>query len=263
MGRLSSLLEMEVLRLFRFPVLELIVIAATFFAFRSILSFDVQGLSLFSLSENIDSTWLGGLLNRFTKGIILKQICPFLSSYTYIALIYAALTSMIAGDMSSGYMTLLLSQPFKRSEIFAVRVGLTFLIPLAIYMSASSASVLIVGGLGTFVADPSLTLVCYGIAFASFLYVFSICLSLTLVTKETVPSFISSLLFLYGIDYAIGALGDNPIRILIPNAAFLDLWQALGSSRASLPWLSLLTPLAISIGLVALCYVYLTRRLEV
>jgi len=160
-------------------------------------------------------------------------------------------------------MTLVLSQPFKRREIFAVRVGLTFLTPLVVYLLANSASILVVGGLDSFLADPSRTLISYSVAITSFLYIFSVCLSLTLIAKEIVPSFISSLLFLYGVDYAIIALGDNPIGSLIPNSVFLDIWRILGTSGADLPWLSLLTPLVVSTGLIVACYIYFTRRLEV
>ncbi|MGQ9597067.1 MAG: hypothetical protein ACUVUS_06730, partial [Thermoproteota archaeon] len=224
------------------------------------LNFDYQGMSIIGFQGQ--AIW-EPLILRYMKGIIWKQLAPFLGSYTYVAFIYAALTATIAGDLSSGYMALILSKPFKRSEVFMVRTQLTFLMPLAIFLLANSASILIIGGLDCLLADPWYTLICYGTPIISFLYVFSVCLALTLIAKEVVPSFISSLLFLYGADYAARALSNNSI---MPNTAFTGFWFALGSETragAGLPWLSILMPLAISISLVAACFLYFTRRLEV
>lgn len=260
MGRLRSLLEMEAMRLFRFPMLELITIPAVFFAVNSALNFDYQGISTGGFQGQ--AIW-EQLVPRYMERIVWKQLAPFLGSYTYVAFIYAALTATIAGDLSSGYMALILSKPFRRSEVFVVRTQLTFLTPLAIFLLANSASILMIGGLDCLLADPWYTLICYSVPIISFLYVFSVCLALILIAKEVVPSFISSLLFLYGIDYAARALPNNPI---IPNTAFTVFWFALGSEAragAGLPWLSILMPLAISISLIAACYFYFTRRLEV
>ncbi len=258
MGRLRSLLEMEAVRLFRFPMLELITIPAFFFALNSALNFDHQGMSMTGFPGQ--AVWLEQLILRYSKMIVWRQLTPFLGSYTYVAFIYAALTATIAGDLSSGYIALILSKPFRRSEIFMVRTLLTFMAPLAIFLLANSASILIIGGLDCFLADPWHALICYSVSIRSFLYVFSVCLALTLIAKEAIPSFVSSLLFLYGIDYAARALPKNPV---IPNSAFTDFWFALGSAGASPPWSSILMPLAISTSLVAACYFYFTRRLEV
>jgi len=255
---------MEIVRLLKFPVLELITIAAIFFALSSALNFDYPSVTRFS-DELSPSTLWQDQLNRFMKNLVWRHLAPYLGSYNYVAFIYAALTAMIAGDLSSGHMALIFSQPFRRSEIFMVRAGLTFLVPLVVYLLANSAIILIVGGLGCFLANPGYTQICYSLATTSFLYVFSVCLSLTLIVKETIPSFISSLMFLYGIDYAARIFQEKWVRILIPNTALTDFWFALGSPllEESPPWSSLLTPMAISIALIAVCYLYFTRELEV
>jgi len=259
MGRVWALIEMEARRLLKFPVVELIAIPAVFYIFRGLMSFD-ESRTFIGL---VEPGSLQGLLREVAGSLIVRGLISILGSYTFISFIYAALTSSIARDISTGYMRFLLSQPFRRSEVFVAKLIVSFLTPLIVYFSVYSISIVAVGGLIVVFMNLLNLVIGYVIVLTLFLYVFSICLCITLITKESITSLISSLLFLYGVEYTVRMMKNHPVQYFIPSMCLWNFLVRMRCAESTLPWLSVIVPLVLSIALIAICYIYFTRRLEV
>ncbi|RLE81191.1 MAG: hypothetical protein DRJ51_04320 [Thermoprotei archaeon] len=245
MGKLSSLVRFELSRLLRFPVLEVIVVLAVFNSFTAYMSFYLMG-------TYTDKT--GGSFIYLIVLDGLRRTFYAMINYLFISFIYATLTSSIAHAISSGLMKNLLSFPYRRSEVFIVESSVTFMVPFIIYLTAHLLPFpffypypvqIGFGWLKWFLT-----------VFLSFLYIFSICLTISLAFKTPIPSFISSVSILYAMSFITAGLRRNPLVNFIPPYCFIN--SILGHAHVY----HLIPSSLLAIALIAICYIYFTRWLE-
>ncbi len=261
MRRLASLLDMEARRILRFPVIELIAALATFLTLHWVAHYDVymQVPGGVARGEALARV-LRRLLADQSRRVTWRGGFALLASYEFAVLAYVALASATARDLSTGYMRLLLSLPFRRGEVFLVRASLTLLPPLLALLASNAVASAVVAHLCACSVDPRYALICYLPGVVSCVYIFSVSLSIALASKDTVTSVIASLLFLYGSDFALRGLYRSPLSRLLPPACLTEF--AFAAARGRVLWESLLCPLAASAALLTICYFYFTRWLE-
>ena len=266
MGRLKSLIGMEARRLLKFPVLELMIIPAVYRAFIRAQDFRYSSLKIVYL-EAVGSSPLSQVF--IGSNIIETCIFGIIYDYEFLVFIYSALAALTARDISNGYMSFLLSQPFRRSEVFAVRAALTFLAPSVAFLAPAVTSLIIVGGPIIMTANPLHAALLIIETIVLLLYIFSVSFSLAFATRGTFASMISSILLLYGLKYASAFKGSSlealfpPMSLVRFKFSIYSIFIYGSGSWMDLPWESLLSPLAISIILIIVCYIYFTRRLEI
>jgi len=240
-GRLSSLIRFEASRLLRFPLLEIIVVLAVFDSFRSYMSVSLMGVAGGAPASLIE-------LKLLRMAFYAMVHCPF------VPLVYAATTSSIAHAISSGLMRNLLSFPYRRREVFVVEFLVAFTAPLAIFLAAYLLPYPFFYPHSVRVGPECLSWLLAAIL--SFLYVFSICLAASLAFKAPVPSFMSSVSVLYGVSFIAAGMRRSPVLRFIPPYCFSDFIMG----PADVCYLVPSSLLAIAI--IAACYVYFTRWLE-
>ncbi|RLI03563.1 hypothetical protein DRO30_00895 [Candidatus Bathyarchaeota archaeon] len=254
--KFKGLLRWELERSFRFPILEFTLAILLYRVF----------LVMFQFSAGV-SDYVGSLPTseevprKLWESLIYHTGLAMVGSYIQMAVIFSTLASMLAYDFSSGCLRLQLSYPLSRSQVFAAKI-LTYLVATTmLILTAYLATMNLLGG---GVTPPELLpslIALIGLTIIEASYIFSIALSMSLITRNTLATFISSLLMLLGLDSAAMTYKEPLSSLIPPSSLRRAVWMLRRGSP--IPLEGIITPMIVSGALLAACYLYFSRRLEV
>ncbi len=262
LNKLFSLIRWEFMRNLRFPILEFIFVSAVY----SI----VSGLLNISSVLNVDIKSIGVLIyNIFAVEFIFRLGLCFVSKYDLIIAVYSILASIsFAGEIASGNIRLLLSYPLKRRDIFFIKCLCLFFIPYTIYLGVSLFFLLLMGQDVILYLSWHKFIIALFILFIESLYVFSISVAVSLLLQNTMASFLSTLLILYGLE-KISFVLPSSIKIFVPPENLrIYVFHVLGrvfpsQYNSTLLFYSFINMLVLSLLLLFASYLYFVRVYEV
>jgi len=258
LNKLFSLIRWEYMRNLRFPILEFIFVSAVY----SI----VSGLLNISSVLNVDIKGIGVLIyNIFADEFIFRLGLCFVGKYDLIIAVYSLLASIsFAGEIASGNMRLLLSYPLKRRDIFFIKCLCLFFIPFIIYLGVSLFFLLLMGQDVILYLSWYKFIIVLFILFIESLYVFSISIAVSLLLQNTMASFLSTLLILYGLE-KISFVLPSSIKIFVPpenlRIYVFHMFNHVQYS-STLLFYSFINMLVLSLLLLFVSYLYFVRVYE-
>jgi hypothetical protein len=247
----------------RFPILEFLAALLVFQVFYASL-FAARGVSFLFFPE-----W--GVVQSLMVLRLMREIArSLLSAYiptTFIVVVIA--TMSLAYQFETGLMKMYFSLPAKRSHYFFAKFFVCFLIPFIMLIVTSLLTEFFLNPIGLFflfVSPEALvgTLLLTG---EMVFFIVSVSVAVSLFSRHTAVSLISSLVILYSLELLGGSM---ELPILPPKSLSHGLFQFFFFSQNNYwrqypGWEGIgvlaLTPV-VSLSLVLISYVYYSKRLE-
>jgi ABC-type transport system involved in multi-copper enzyme maturation permease subunit len=207
-GSLPSLLHWELEKSFTFPTVA-IIIAVALYVFMQASSGGHYSSSELQSLDALKGFWAASWMDTLSVSEV--------ASFIYIVVISAALASnSLSGDMSRGYMRVLLSYPIGRMRFFLSKMLMLFLVPSIIFAGVVLfVAALVFPGLFWSIPPSSMT---YALAvmLIQMYFIFAVSVSAALHIRQPVMSFLASVITLVSIQQVSDYLA-SPYKYFLPT----------------------------------------------
>lgn len=261
--KFSEVLSWELKNITLFPIVEVF----TGLLVLQVVSSSMLGARTISLFYYPDASVLQDLMFfRLMRQIVGSLISAYIS-VSFIAVVSA--TMLFAYQFEAGASKLYLSLPVKRSRYFAAKFLVCFLVPFLMLVIIGFSTELFLNPSSAFFffASPLAILWTLLIAGDMVFFVVSVALTISVFSRSTAVSLISSLALLYGLQLSSGYIS---VPVLPPDSLSRGFYYFLFSTQTSFwqqfPGLTgvcvlVLTPV-VSACLLVVSYFYYCRRFE-